>query len=344
MPKKMPDPLLLYLLLPSILSVSGSVSPLSQHNSCSYRADTNTVQCKCRGEDGVDMITMDKDLLLNKDQQKVEHVMIDSCPSVLLSLDLNSHKITNITLKITNCGNVKIVNIKYDPIFSGQQVVNIELENLDTFTLQQLEIDDALMISLKNVGSVLIYKTIFSQLSSHGMTMENTGKVSIIDSVFNNTASGSIIVDTANEVEIVNNQFSIDTLEVLKMMESQHLYISCNRLIGEAINVECSTISSDLQTLSSRRSSPDSTMPSLTAASLNIKSEKQDSTSMNTILWVLVAVGLLVLSVIFLCICCRRRQHQKQKDEEKSAFKSQIKTEKIEYEKNEEKAVMLPPE
>ena len=92
------------------------------------------------------MITMDKDLLLNKDQQKVEHVMIDSCPSVLLSLDLNSHKITNITLKITNCGNVKIVNIKYDPIFSGQQVVNIELENLDTFTLQQLEIDDALMV------------------------------------------------------------------------------------------------------------------------------------------------------------------------------------------------------
>ena len=306
------------------------------------------------------MITMDKDLLLNKDQQKVEHVMIDSCPSVLLSLDLNSHKITNITLKITNCGNVKIVNIKYDPIFSGQQVVNIELENLDTFTLQQLEIDDALMviglflcsfgnyfvfqISSKNVGSVLIYKTIFSHLPSYSLAMENTGKVSIIDSVFNNTASGSIIVDTANEVEIVNNQFSIDTLEVLKMMESQHLYISCNRLIGEAINVECLTISSDLQTLSSRRSFPDSTMPSLTAASLNIKSEKQDSTSMNTILWVLVAVGLLVLSVIFLCICCRRRQHQKQKDEEKSAFKSQIKTEKIEYEKNEEKAVMLPPE
>ena len=52
MPQKMPTSLLLYLLLPSILSVSCSVSPLSQHNTCSYQADTNTVQCKCRGKMG----------------------------------------------------------------------------------------------------------------------------------------------------------------------------------------------------------------------------------------------------------------------------------------------------
>jgi hypothetical protein len=239
--------------------------------------------------------------------------------------------------------------------------VHIELENLDTFTLQQLDIDDALMvislllcsfgnyfvlkISSKHVGSVLIYKTIFSQLPSPGLTMENTGKVSIIDSVFNNTASGSIIVDTANEVEIVNNQFSIDTLEVLKMYQSPNLYISCNRLIGEAIHVECSTISSSVHIVSSSRiSSSNSTMPSLAAASLDIKSEKQDSTSVNTILWVLVAVGLIVLSVFFLCICWKRRQHQKQKDEEKSAFKAQIETETIGSKQNEEKAVMLPTE
>ena len=191
----------------------------------------------------------------------------------------------------------------------------------------------------------MIYKTIFSQLPSNGLAMENTGKVSIIDSVFNNTAFGSIIVDTAEEVEIVNNQFSIDTLEVLKMYESPNLYISCNRLIGEAIHVECSTISSSVHIVSSsRRSSPDSVVPSLATASLDIKSEKQDSTSVNTILWVLVALGLFLLSVIFLCIRCRRRQHQKQKGEEKIAFKAQIETGKIEFEQNEEKAVMLPTE
>merc|ERR1712105_380751 len=99
-----------------------------------------------------------------------------------------------------------------------------------------------------------------------GLTLQNADKVSLIDSVFSKTASGSISVDTVGDVEIVNNQFSRDIIEVLKTNNSPNLYISCNRLIGEAVNLECAKISYAMHTLSSVPSLTESSMTSVFSA------------------------------------------------------------------------------
>ena len=156
---------------------------------------------------------------------------------------------------------------------------------------------------------------------------------SLIDSVFSNTASGSISVDTVEEVEIVNNQFSRDIIEVLKTKNSPNLYISCNRLLGETVNLECATISSALHTLSSGTSLTESPLSSVSSAALDIKSERKENTFENPILWLLLVVGLVVLTVIFICICLRRRKHKDDDDEEKNALNSNIETEKHEAQK-----------
>merc|ERR1711971_975462 len=119
---------------------------------------------------------------------------------------------------------------------------------------------------------------------------------------------------------IVNNEFSRDIIEVLNTKNSPNLYISCNRLLGEAVNLECATISSALSSRTSLTESPMSTVP---AAALDIKSESKETTNKNTTLWLLVVVGLIVLTVIFICICVRRRQHKDDgEEEEKNALNS----------------------
>merc|ERR1712106_373256 len=132
------------------------------------------------------------------------------------------------------------------------------------------------------------------------------------------------------EVEIVNNQFSIDAIEVIALSESPNLYISCNRIIGEPVNVECAKISSAMQTVSSRSSSPDSTMSSYaSSASMDVKSEKQDSTSMDILVLVLlVTLVLIIVALVIICFCCRRRHKEKEGDVE-IEFNDQVETEKL---------------
>ena len=151
------------------------------------------------------------------------------------------------------------------------------------------------------MSEVFLYQNVFSSLPVNGLRIETTDKVSIIDCVFNNTAPGSISVDTVKEVEIVNNQFSIDAIEVMVMRNSHNLYISCNRIIGEPVNVECAKISSAMQTVSLRSSSNSTISSSASSASLDVKSEKQDSTSMDILLWVLVTLVLIIVALVIIC-------------------------------------------
>jgi len=325
-------------MVPATLSIA-----LSQHSSCSYQPDMSSMLCKCKDhEDGDKIVNLDKDILTR------DNVTIESCASLSLSMDLSGVTTATISILVKNCGNVEIVNIKQDPASHGLQVVDIQLQNLDTFTMQDLHIEDEIMISSWNVSEVFLYQNVFSSLPANGLRMETADKVSIIDCVFNNTAPGSISVDTVKEVKIVNNQFSIDAIEVMVMRDSHNLYISCNRIIGEPVNVECAKISSAMQSVSLKSFSPDSIMPSYaSSASMDVKSEKQNSTIMDILLWVLVTLGLIIVALVIICFCCRRRHKEKVGDVE-IEFKDQVETEKLvpnQYEEKEDldfKANMLP--
>ena len=181
-----------------------------------------------------------------------------------------------------------------------------------------------------NVKSVLLYQASLSHLPPPGLSVVNADKVSIIDSVLNNTTPGVVSLDTVEEVEIVNNQFNIDTIQLVQTKNSTSLYISCNRLHDEPVNLECATISSSLNTVSSRSSLSSTSLSSMISPGPTL-SEKQGSIPDNSILWLLVCVGLAVLTTITICICCRGMQGDKGGvDEEKHALNPNIETEKQE--------------
>eukprot|EP00092_Neocalanus_flemingeri_P084104 GFUD01105617.1.p1 GENE.GFUD01105617.1~~GFUD01105617.1.p1 ORF type:complete len:389 (+),score=113.83 GFUD01105617.1:309-1475(+) len=346
----MPSPsILLHLLLP-LVSATALLHPdqqtLDQHQVCSYQSDSRSVRCRCQQNESRHFLPIQLESFLKKDNPKVDQVSIEFCTELLLAIDLSGVTSTNIHLKLSNCGKVQIVNIKYDPENSGEKKLNLELENMEKFTIQKQTFAEATTITATNVKELLIYKTTFSHLSNPGIKIEKSAKVSIIDCVFNETSPGSISVNSVDEVEIINNQFSINTIEVVELNDfyGSNLYISCNRLHEEAVNLECVTISSALHTVSSATSFPASFFSSLTSASMDVKSERQGSSSVNTILWVLVAVGLVVLTAVFICVCCRGRQDKKKSDEEKNSLKSNIETERQEVDKDYEKEVMLTPD
>jgi len=264
-------------------------------------------------------------------EPEVAHILLHSCQELILSLDLSGVSHHNLTLQVKDSGQVRIGNIKSSQARDREHQLNIQLEDVDKFIIEKQTIEEALTISSSSVGEVLIYQSALSSIPPPGLTLENADKVSLIDSVFSNTASGSISVDTVGEVEIVNNQFSRDIIELLKTNNSQNLYISCNRLLGEAVNLECATISSALDTLSSVPSLAESSSSSVSSAALDIKSERNETPNENTILWLLLVISLVILTVIFICICLRRRkQHKDEDDEEKNALNSNIETEKQE--------------
>ena len=134
--------LLLYSMIFNITSL-----PVSQYNICSLNPATASIICKCSKEDvngGSRTIKIDKDILGND----VASVTFESCTFLSISIDLLNVKTTNLTIQIRNSGIVNIMDIKFDPSLQGRQMLNIQLQNLENFHMQGLQIDDALMVNI----------------------------------------------------------------------------------------------------------------------------------------------------------------------------------------------------
>ena len=147
--------------------------------------------------------------------------------------------------------------------------------------------------------------------------MKSSDRVSVFDSKFSDIFPAAIVVNAVEDVKIVSSEFNIKITDVVKAENSPNLYISCNRLIGQPINMECASISNSAMFISS-----DPTLATISSSLVPMKTEKQDEESVNSILWLLIAVGLLVLSTIFACTMFRLRSNRRKKMEKKSEFVS----------------------
>merc|ERR1711915_942816 len=79
--------------------------------------------------------------------------------------------------------------------------------------------------------------------------------------------------------------------------------------------MECTSISYSAMLVYS-----DPTLATMSSSLLPMKAEKRDEERVNSILWLLITVGLLVLLTIFVCIMFRLRSHRRKKMEKESEF------------------------
>ena len=77
---------------------------------------------------------------------QISRIQLNSCPDVVLSLDLESVEPGVQTLEIKNSQNVKIESIKFDPKFENQQRLRMMFSNVVRAVLSNLEVTETLQV------------------------------------------------------------------------------------------------------------------------------------------------------------------------------------------------------
>lgn len=307
-------------LLPFIITTNSLFSPttqtLDQQKICTYDFTLKMVMCSCSGSEDNSRLNLQWGLF---QPEVVSDVVIDSCTSLHLSLDLSMVSLVNVTVQIRHIGVVTIGDIKSHQ----HQHIHIAMEDVEKTAIENQIVDKNLKLSYHNVSSVLLYKTFLDNLT---ISAYNVDKFSMVDSVINNTAPGSVSLDSVKEVEIVNNQFNIDTIELLDIKDCHGLYISCNHLLGGSVSMECANISSTLTTMSSLVE---------TNPVYNLHQDETIVTN-NPVLWLIVVGGLAMLVIIILCFFFRRANNKQEDVEETGVLNRNIETERLEDENNDE--------
>merc|ERR1711915_904655 len=263
---------------------SGSLSPyhFSQHQTPSCIKSV----CSCEGDyNGFYDLYLDEDLI------KHGHISIRHCPLLFLYL-ANEENLNPTTFEILNSGTIQLAQ------GIVQQKIKFELERLENFIVKEMNCADKVTISAKNVTEILILNSQFTLLPSAGLNVQNSQKLSVFNSKFNEIAPAAIAVNSVEEVKIVSNEFSMDAVGVIQTANSSNLDISCNRLLGDPTNRECSSVSE----------SSTNFVHSIISPSLSVKTEDQHFGSVNSSLWLLMSIGFVAISIILVCILCRLRK------------------------------------
>ena len=77
---------------------------------------------------------------------QISRIQLNSCPDVVLSLNLESVEPGVQTLEIKNSQNVKIESIKFDPKFENQQRLRMMFSNVVRAVLSNLEVTETLQV------------------------------------------------------------------------------------------------------------------------------------------------------------------------------------------------------
>jgi len=286
--------------------------------------------------------------------------MIESCLNLILELDLTGVNPTHIPFKFKNIGRIGFDSVKFDPRFTGSQLVSLEFETVNSVVLEGVDIQEAVQISTSRVKELVIHKSNFTHVPLPGLSISQTDKLSISESIFNRISPGSINVQYAKEVEVVNNQFNINAIKVVNSTEGSSLYISCNRLVGVPGSPECVLTSTSTPATLVTEMQPSTTTAAATTTAITTNAVVSDAhssvLSLELLIGLVVGIGvlLILLFLVVIYLCCKRKKKEKEKckDVEVVPDDVEIVTEKdsekelgdIDLQDKEEKDSLLMPE
>jgi len=245
---------------------------------------------------------------------EVRTVKIRSCIDLLIGLDLSGVNPTKVPITFRASQLIVVDTIKFDSSFSGNQKLVLAFDNVQSVAFRGLHVDEALEIRVQNVKSLVLESSTFSHLPPGSVQVDRTGKVTIRDCIFLRISPGSFQVKRTKEVEVTKNELSVNAIKAISATEGSHLYISCNRLLGDPIPPEClpTTTTTTTTTSTTTTSTTTTSRTSSSALAVGSTTTSSSSTGLQTLLGVVVgtlAVLLLLLAVLLLLLL--RRQHTK---------------------------------
>jgi len=292
---------------------------------CNFQPYNKLLTCGCGGKAGErHELTLELQLFIRDQGQEVREVMVESCSDLFISLDLRGVNPTDIPFRFKNIGNLRLESVQFESHYSGQQQLALHMEHVTTVLLEDLRVEEALQLAAKKVKEVVLRRSHFVHIPLPGIVLQQTDRLTVENSVFTRIAAHAISVDTTiRNLKVVNNEFNINAVKVVKTTAGDHLYISCNRLLGQPSSPECVSMASPPSSPSPpTTSSPP--QPSLSPPSPTppMPERRSSLVSLELVIGIVAGVGgvLLLLLLTLLLICCRRRQEkerEKVKKEEK---------------------------
>ena len=77
---------------------------------------------------------------------KVRSISIRSCPDLLLGFDFLGVNPSKMPLSIHQCGNIAIYFIIFDPAFANNQHLEINLKNIESFSISGIHVDEPIKV------------------------------------------------------------------------------------------------------------------------------------------------------------------------------------------------------
>merc|ERR550517_987458 len=256
---------------------------------------------------------------------EVREVKVESCSDLFISLDLRGVNPTDIPFRFKNIGNLRLESVQFESHYSGQQRLDLHMEHVTRVLLEDLRVEEALQLTAKKVKEVVLRRSHFEHIPLPGIVLQQTDRLTIENSVFTRIAAHAIPVDTTiRNLKVVNNEFNINAVKVVKTTAGDHLYISCNRLLGQPSSPECVSMASPPSSPSppTTSSPPQPELSPPSSPTPPMPERRSSLVSLELVIGIVAGVGgvLLLLLPTLLLICCRRRQEkerEKVKKEEK---------------------------
>ena len=155
----------------------------------------------------------------------------------------------------------------------------------------------------------LLESSTLSHFPPNSVTIERTSKVIIKDCIFLRLSSGSVKIKKTKQVEVINNELSINAIKAISASEGSHLFISCNRLLGDPIAPECLPTTTTMASMETAFLTSSSALLSR----LNSNEGKHDSSDFVAVqtLFSVVTGALVVLTILIIVIIVLvwRRNH-----------------------------------
>lgn len=285
-----------------------------QAQSCEFSPYYKTLSCTCDRLSSKHSLNLRLEFFMKEMMQEISMVNVSSCQDLVVSLDVVGVNPTNININFKNSQKIRIDQILFDSRYADNQKLSINFYNVDTFSFIGLDVKEAIEVTADNVKEAKFIKSSFSHIPMNGISVSQAKSLEIRDCVFMRIQPRSVVAKNTKDVTIMNNQFNINAIKVVSAREGAHLYISCNRLLGESISPECVTRESPSRTTMSTTTTTEAT--TTTSSTTIIIQEKevanQSTDNSNTMVYVGIAAGvvgflILILIIVLLWLYCRRR-------------------------------------
>lgn len=227
---------LTFLLVWSPISIL-TFNPLIPQQNCYFQSHNHRLNCQCDHADDSASLTLRMKYYVF--EEEIKTVQISRCKDLVLILDLKRVSASDFQFKFKQIATLKMEEIRFENTFVKQQTLELNFDNVDLILFQNLQIEDAIKIKVRNAREAHFIDSYFERLPKKGLDFSRIRKVNIDNTTFRNVSPQSISIEKVRKATIANNQMNLDSKDVVQVKDKSRVIVSCNRFINQRIDPEC---------------------------------------------------------------------------------------------------------